>query len=60
MRHAMAALPPLFLRFVDDELALAPALVHRVRVGTQQLLGSDGGSAGERAQFGDIGPSSTP
>ena len=33
------AIAPLFQRFVDDELALAPALVARVAAGTIQLLG---------------------
>ena len=44
------AISPLFQRFVDDELALAPALVSRVVVGTLQLLGpsSDGAGGGDR------------
>lgn len=46
---------PLFQRFVEDELALAPALVRRVAAGTLQLLGQPAGSnPGERAQYGDI------
>ena len=46
----------LFQRFVDDELALAPALVQRVLAGTLQLLGQsrDAVGAAERAQYGDI------
>ncbi len=43
---------PLFQRFVDDELALAPALVARVLAGTLQLLGpsrDNALSAGERS-----------
>jgi len=41
---------PLFQRFVDDELALAPALVARVVAGTIQLLGpaKDGAGGAER------------
>ena len=44
------AISPLFQRFVDDELALAPALVSRVVVGTLQLLGpsNDGAGGGDR------------
>jgi hypothetical protein len=46
---------PLFQRFVEDELALAPALVTRVLAGTMQLLGpSGGGSAGERSHHSEI------
>jgi Protein of unknown function (DUF1631) len=51
----MAASP--FLRFVEDELALAPALVTRVLAGTVQLLGDskDGGvSASERSHHSEI------
>ncbi len=47
---------PLFQRFVDDELALAPTLAQRALAGTTQLLGhsKDIGSVGEKAQYGDI------
>ena len=50
------AIAPLFQRFVDDELALAPALVARVAAGTIQLLGpsKDTGSVGERIHYADI------
>ncbi len=51
----MAASP--FLRFVEDELALAPALVTRVLAGTVQLLGDskDGGlSASDRSHHSEI------
>src|SRR5450755_351548 len=48
---------PLFQRFVQDELVLAPALVSRVFAGTMQLLGGspDGTlSAGDRGHHADI------
>ncbi len=46
---------PLFQRFVDDELALAPALVARVLAGTLQLLGPGHATgAGDRSQHGDL------
>lgn len=48
---------PLFQRFVQDELALAPALVHKVVAGTLQLLGQSRDpsiAANERAAYGDI------
>ena len=48
---------PLYQRFIEDELALAPALVARVLAGTVQLLGPsrDGGtSAGERSHHSEI------
>ena len=50
------AIAPLFQRFVDDELALAPALVARVAAGTIQLLGpsKEAGSGGERINYSDI------
>ena len=51
------ATSPLFQRFVDDELALAPALVHRVSAGSLQLLGPsrDGGlSAAERTLHAEV------
>ena len=45
----------LYQRFIEDELALAPALVTRVLAGTVQLLGpSGGGSAGERSHHSEI------
>ncbi len=49
--------PPLYQRFVEDELALAPALVNRVLAGTVQLLGpsrDSGTSAGERSHHSEI------
>ena len=51
------AIAPLFQRFVDDELALAPALVERVVAGTVQLLGPSRDATnpgGERAHYADI------
>ena len=46
---------PLYQRFVDEELSLAPALVARVLAGTTQLLGpSSGTSAGERSHHSEI------
>ncbi len=48
---------PLFERFVQDELALAPALVQKVVAGTLQLLGQNRDpsiAAHERAAYGDI------
>ena len=49
---------PLYRRFVEDELALAPTLVARVLTGTLQLLGpskeSSSSSAGERAHHSEI------
>jgi hypothetical protein len=51
------AIAPLFQRFVDDELALAPALVSRVLAGTVQLLGPSKEPApagGERIHYADL------
>ena len=51
------ATSPLFQRFVDDELALAPAFVHRVAAGTLQLLGpsrDSGLSAAERTLHAEL------
>ncbi len=50
------AITPLFQRFVDDELALAPALVARVVAGTVQLLGptKDSAGAGDRVHYVDV------
>ncbi len=51
------AIAPLFQRFVDDELALAPALVERVVAGTVQLLGPSRDApnlGGERVHYADI------
>ena len=51
------AIAPLFQRFVDDELALAPALVDRVVAGTTQLLGpsrESSAASGERIHYADI------
>ena len=46
---------PLFQRFVQDELALAPALVQKAFVGTVQLLGQPGGgAAAEHGHHADI------
>ena len=47
----------LYQRFVEDELALSPALVSRVLAGTSQLLGpsrDSGASAGERSHHSEI------
>jgi hypothetical protein len=51
------AIAPLFQRFVDDELALAPALAERVVAGTVQLLGPSRDATnpgGERVHYADI------
>ena len=50
------AISKVFQRFVDGELALAPALVSRVVAGTVQLLGpsSDSGSGAERMEHVDV------
>jgi len=51
------AIAPLFQRFVDDELALAPALVDRIVAGTIQLLGPSPDAARigiERADHAEI------
>jgi hypothetical protein len=51
------AIAPLFQRFVDAELALAPALVERVVAGTTQLLGPSRDAAspgGERVHYADV------
>jgi hypothetical protein len=51
------AIAPLFQRFVDDELELAPALVSRVLAGTVQLLGPSKEPApagGERIHYADL------
>ena len=51
------AIAPLFQRFVDDELELAPALVSRVLAGTVQLLGPSKDPApagGERIHYADL------
>jgi hypothetical protein len=50
------ALNPLYQRFVDDELGLAPALVGRVVAGTAQLLGpsKEAIGAAERSHYADI------
>ncbi len=51
------AIAPLFQRFVDDELALAPALIARVMAGTVQLLGPSKEPApagGERIHYADL------
>jgi Protein of unknown function (DUF1631) len=48
---------PLFQRFVDDELALAPALISRVLAGTVQLLGPSkelAPTGGERIHYADL------
>ena len=46
---------PILQRFVDDELALAPALVSRVVAGTVQLLGpASAGGGGERMDQADL------
>ncbi|HEY3634195.1 MAG TPA: DUF1631 family protein [Caldimonas sp.] len=51
------AIAPLFQRFVDDELVLAPALVSRVLAGTVQLLGPSNQApipGGEGVHYADI------
>jgi hypothetical protein len=51
------AIAPLLQRFVDDELALAPALVARVLAGTVQLLGplkEPVAAGGERIHYADL------
>src|SRR5947208_16657376 len=50
------AIAPLYQRFVDDELALAPQLVSRVAAGTIQLLGpsKDAAVGGDRVHDGDV------
>jgi len=51
------AIAPLLQRFVDDELALAPALVARVLAGTVQLLGPSkehASAGGERIHYVDL------
>jgi len=46
---------PILQRFIDDELALAPALIGRVVLGTIQLLGpSKEAAGGERVHYADI------
>jgi hypothetical protein len=47
---------PILQRFIDDELALAPALIGRVVLGTIQLLGPSKEAAGtsERIHYADI------
>src|SRR6187549_2277911 len=40
------SIAPILQRFIDDELALAPALLGRVVVGTIQLLGPSKEAAG--------------
>ena len=47
---------PILQRFIDDELALAPALIGRVALGTMQLLGPSKEAAGtsERFHYADI------
>ena len=50
------SIAPILQRFIDDELALAPALIGRVVVGTIQLLGPSKEAAGasERVHYADI------
>src|SRR4051794_35025132 len=50
------SIAPILQRFIDDELALAPALIGRVVVGTIQLLGPSKETAGasERVHYADI------
>ena len=47
---------PILQRFIDDELALAPALIGRVAIGTIQLLGpaKDAAGGSERIHYADI------
>ena len=50
------SIAPILQRFIDDELALAPALIGRVALGTIQLLGPSKEAAGtsERFHYADI------
>jgi len=50
------SIAPILQRFIDDELALAPALIGRVVIGTIQLLGPSKEAAGasERVHYADI------
>src|SRR6187397_1328004 len=50
------SIAPILQRFIDDELALAPALIGRVAIGTIQLLGPSKEAAGgsERMHYADI------
>src|SRR6187402_4005819 len=50
------SIAPILQRFIDDELALAPALIGRVAIGTIQLLGPSKEAAGgsERVHYADI------
>jgi len=50
------SIAPILQRFIDDELALAPALIDRVVNGTVQLLGPSKEAAGssERFHYADI------
>ena len=51
------AIAPLFQRFVDDELALAPALVARVARGhgpAARPLEGSGAGGGERIHYADL------
>ena len=50
------SIAPILQRFIDDELALAPALIGRVALGTMQLLGPSKEAAGasERTQHAEI------
>ena len=50
------SIAPILQRFIDDELALAPALIGRVVTGTIQLLGPSKEMAGgsERVHYADI------
>src|SRR6478609_7902228 len=50
------SIAPILQRFIDDELALAPALIGRVAIGTIQLLGPSKEAAGtsERFHYADI------
>ena len=50
------SIAPILQRFIDDELALAPALIGRVALGTIQLLGPSKEAAGgsERVHYTEI------
>jgi hypothetical protein len=56
LRRPRMPIAPILQRFIDDELALAPALIGRVVVGTVQLLGPSKEAAGgsERVHYADI------
>jgi len=56
LRRLRMPIAPILQRFIDDELALAPALIGRVVIGTIQLLGpsKEAAGAGERVHYAEI------